>query len=325
MSAHRNIRGTILLSAGIFCALVIGFAPVSTQAATGLNVRQVLPPAATNNAACAPILVSEVQPHIYGGALHSFDFSITAPSYVALGGSVGNMPVDFQYMSRWREANGNIRIHVDVPTTPLTSDLPINIVLISAAGQVTCTATVSTVIPKMIFVPQYPTTPTYPSSPTPSHPSRPAQQTETPKESHVTPPTKPVQTGKGSTTPTESATSAPMFVGVLHSMGNICQVGGASKLWTVLLVLYALFVLTLLLQKPDTFGLKSLEWNIALILLLFLGLVAFWYLSLACRTGTWALLLSTAIAVFGLLALLILGQPETRPVLLLKDKEEQEG
>ena len=113
-----------------------------------------------------------------------------------------------------------------------------------------------------------------------------------------------------------------MLVGALHSLGNLCQIGGASRLWIVLIVLYGLFVLTLLLQNPDTFGEKSLEWNIALILLLYVGLVAFWYLSVNCRTGAWAPAIATAIAIFGLICLLILGKIEERPVLLLEDSDE---
>src|SRR6185369_12895196 len=102
---------------------------------------QAIPPAASSSA-CALIQVSDVHPFIYDGELHSFDFMINEPSYVALGGSVGDQPIDFQYFTRWQgPVNNVVRMHVDVTPVALTQDTPIRIVLISAAGQVTCTAT----------------------------------------------------------------------------------------------------------------------------------------------------------------------------------------
>ena len=316
MRAYRNLGGTVFLSMSIFFALSIAFSPTSTQAATNVSLRELLPPAG-NNAACAPIQVSDVHPNIYGGKMDSFDFLISAPSYVALGGSVGETPVDFHYMTRWQDLNGNLRIHVDLPSTSLSRDLPIQVVLISAAGQVICSATVSTVIPKLIYIPHYPTTPKVPTS---SHPAPVSQGN--PSGTHPVPPPATSGSEQGSETSAGLTTSSVMFVGALHSLGSLCQVGGSSRLWIVLVVLYALFVLTLLLQKADSFGERTMEWNIALVLVLFVGLLAFWYLSLTCRTGIWAPVLSTLIALFGLICLLILGGPSERPLLLLEDREE---
>jgi len=312
MPAHDVMKGKSLYFIVISFALsIFFFSPIRAHAATDTLVEQVIPPSA-NNSACAQLQVSELHPYIYEGALHSFEFTISNPTYVALGGTVGDSPVDFQYMSRWQDAQGMLRIHVDIPSTSLERDLPIHIVLLSGTGQVTCAASVSSIVPA-VYQPHYPTntgggTPiSNPPVTTGGSPSTPTGQTG--------------NEGQGTVGTSGEATSAPMFVGALHSLGNLCQVGGASRLWIVLVVLYALFVLTLILQRPDSFGERTLEWNIALILVLFLGLVAFWYLSLSCRTGPWAPAASTGIAVIGLVGLMILGRPMTRPVLLLEKKE----
>lgn len=305
MSAHDiSPRNFLRAATATFAVLILFCLPSPAHAATYVRVNSAIPPNADPHS-CAPIQVSDIQPYIYGGKLHSFEFTISNPSYVALGGTVGDEVIGFQYMTRWLDSGG-LRIHIDVQSKSLANDLPIQIILLSAAGSVTCTAAVSSVVPA---VPQPVPQTSYPP-------------TTIPSEKPVgTPSTEPMPSEQGEGQAQAAATSAPMFVGALHSLGNLCQVGGASRLWIVLVVLYALFVITLILQKPDTFGDRTLEWNIALILILFLGLVAFWYLSLSCRTGPWAPAATTGIAIIGLVALLIFGRPTARPIFLLEEKK----
>jgi hypothetical protein len=116
-----------------------------------------------------------------------------------------------------------------------------------------------------------------------------------------------------------------MFVGALHSLGDACTAGSATGLWATLLVLYALFIIVLLLQAPEFFGNRTYEWNAALILLVFLALIAFWYLSSACRAGPWVAITASLIAFAGLIAGLFESGPPSREssALLLNKPTEQ--
>src|SRR4051812_36514428 len=124
MHALRGNRGLATLGASVLFAFAIALLPAQTHAdsATDVAIRQAIPPAATSSA-CALLQVSDVHPFIYKGELHSFDFLINEPSYVALGGTVGEEPIGFQYITRWQgPAAGVVRIHVDVTPTLLTRD-----------------------------------------------------------------------------------------------------------------------------------------------------------------------------------------------------------
>jgi hypothetical protein len=66
---------------------------------------------------------------------------------------------------------------------------------------------------------------------------------------------------------------------------------------------------------------ESSDWNVGLVVAGFLGLLFFWYVSAACRTGSWAPILATIIACAGLIALTQSGTAD-RAVLLLKDPKK---
>jgi phosphatidylserine synthase len=122
----------------------------------------------------------------------------------------------------------------------------------------------------------------------------------------------------GSATTTEEGTQNPGIVTAASSMNNLCIVGSAAKLWVLLLILYAIFAVTLMAQRLDETSPRTREWNIALILAVFIGLLLFWYVSAQCRTGPWAPAIATLIAVVGLVATMLKPQIHQQ-ILLLKE------
>src|SRR6185503_20384579 len=128
MSAHDISRSNFLYAAAATCAFLLFCLPLHAHAETSVRVSGAIPPNADPRN-CSALQVSEVHPYIYDGALHSFEFTISNPSYVALGGSVGDESVDFQYITRWLDGN-TLRIHVDVASVSLANDLPLQVVLL---------------------------------------------------------------------------------------------------------------------------------------------------------------------------------------------------
>ena len=314
MQNATGIRVLTFAASFVLAGLVFG-SPV--HAATVVDVAQVLPQGAQS---CPVLGATDVTPYIYDGALNSFDISITDASYVAISAQVGDMAVPFTQMTRWFDQQTGMRIHVDVPSTSLTEDTPITVTLVAAhAGNttVTCVATLNAVIPAVQVAP-VPTTPdtgttgsATPVIPQPA-PQYPWSQITYPKPvTSVTPHV---------TKPSVTATSAPQLVTATHSLGNTCGTqNGPSKLWVVLCVLYAVFV-WLLASQTGLGDRESRDWNVALVVAGFLALLFFWYISAACRTGSWAPILATIIACAGLIAL---TQSGTRGgnMLLLQDPQ----
>lgn len=312
--------------AGIYAlALLFVLAPAASQAATSVATNQILPP---GQQACPVVGATDITPYIYDGALNSFDITVSDSSYVAVGAQVGNTALSFNYTTRYEAPNGAVRIHVDVPTTPLVSDTPITISLVSAHpsnSPVTCVATVSTVLPA---VPQQGSG-TPPGSPVSSGGSGTTAQvpsTYKPQApqypwSHIAY-TKPTPTKQPTTSPVKPiATATPALVTATHSLGNACVGAGApARLWTILLVLYAAFVWLLTMMRGKA-G-ESTDWNVALVVTGFLALLFFWYVSAVCRTGSWAPILATIIACVGLIAL-TQSTPATEetPLLLVDPKK----
>lgn len=332
--ARHSIVAKLGTLAGMLLLIIMttpGLASASTDTTdTSVTVRQVLP--ANGQNACTPLGVTAPHPYIYDGELNSFDVTITDPSYVAVAGAVGNLQVGYHFFSRWMNPDGTLRIHTDVYRMPVTQNLPVSITLISVKNGVTCVATVTTSISGA--TPVAPSTNAIPGAGQsltsaglqyqPANGRAPARsriegRTGARGSAHANAIKNPIML-----TPSTSASSAPMFVGALHSLGNACAVGGSVKLWVVLLVLYALFVLVLLLQAPEFFGERTYEWNAALILLVFLALLTFWYLSEACRAGPWVAIFASLIAFIGLIAGLFESGPSTPPPTpLLKQPSEQ--
>ncbi|MBI5470602.1 hypothetical protein HY968_04795 [Candidatus Kaiserbacteria bacterium] len=294
-------------------ALVI-FAPGSASANTVLP-SQILPPGQN---ACAAITLSDIQAHVYNGSLDSFDFTVSDPSYVAIAASAGDVSVPFYFMTRWANADGSLRMHVDMPESPRGPDVTIRVTLLAAlkdstGASQTCAYSLSGLVTGIM-------------APTPYVP---IVSYEYPSDTVTTMPPPVITEGDkggdigGIQGTTSSTTTVPQIettgaVTATNALNNLCLVGGASKLWAILLVLYLIFVLTLVLQKFDEASLYSREWNVALILAIFVGLLLFWYVSAQCRTGSWAPALATLIAIVGLIATML--KPEIQhQILLLKE------
>src|SRR3989344_3726601 len=131
MKSHTRTGLTLAVA---FVGILLAYAlPLATHAdqMVAVQTRQLLPPNGTS-----------ITPYVYGGALNSFDVTIDNPSYVALIGTVGNEPIGFQYMTRDITANGQLRIHVDVPLQ-LSNSGVITISLLSSQGGITCASTIS--------------------------------------------------------------------------------------------------------------------------------------------------------------------------------------
>ena len=306
---------SILSGCAVALVLVI-FAPGSASASTVLPA-QILPPGQN---ACDAITLSDIQAHVYAGSLDSFDFTVSDPSYVAIAASVGDVSVPFYYMTRWVNPDGSLRMHVDLPERPQGSNITIRVTLLASLKDTagvpkTCAYSLSGVVTGL-------------AAPTPYVPIVSDVTEEYPYDGETMVPTPVIIGDKGGDMggiqgTTSSTTTVPQvdnggIVTATNALNNLCLVGGASKLWAILLVLYLVFVLTLVLQKFDETNLYSREWNVALILAVFVGLLLFWYVSAQCRTGSWAPAIATLIAIVGLIATML--KPEIQhQILLLKE------
>ena len=313
LGKKRSLRTRFAVAAyivGIICS------PLSATATTVMPA-QVLPP--STGQACEPITFSDIQAHVYSGSLDSFDITLSDPSYVAVSTAVNEQPVPYNYVTRWPNSDGSVRMHVDIQSTSLTRDIPIQITFLSAHNSllgipVTCVFTIPAKVVSGGTTSLGGTsvgqgTGTGASGSTATTPSTSGNNGQVWHPIKTPPATNASSSGSTSTN--------PAIVSATSSLGNLCVDGGSSKLWVVLLILYALFVITLCAQQFDTAS-RIREWNIALILAVFLGLLVFWYVSAVCRTGPWAPAITTLIAVAGLLYSM-LKSPQSSEMLLLKD------
>ena len=289
-----------LLLLGLFVS------PVSAAASTVLPM-QVLP--AGTGKSCAAVTFSDVEAHVYNGNLDSFDITLSDSSYVAVSTSVDNATVGYNYVSRWAYPDGSIKMHVDLQAIRMNKDVPVAITFLSAhadenGNSITCMFNV----PATIAAIEEALGGGAPSS---------GQEPST----SVPPPRPPTSGDAGTGEPegTSSATSTynPGIVAAMNSLGNLCADGGATRLWVVLLVLFALFTFTLSAQKFEANS-SVRDWNIGLILAVFVGLLIFWYASAVCRTGPWAPAIATLITIVGLLYSM-LKTDDSQEILLLKD------
>ena len=276
--------------------LIFAFTPITSFAATEATVSGALPPHTT---ACPTVGVSDITPYVYDGALDSFEITVTDPNYVAVGGSVGDMPIDFHYMTRSITSDRAVRIHVDIASTPIQSTAPIQVTLLSSRPDThtTCILSITGEIPGAPSVPNIPTTSTTPSEPSARNPQGSTDfphsgttRSHAGSKGHI---------GNISSTSTITIPKpSTVFVGALSSLGTVCSRTSSWKLWAILLVLYGLFVLVLSAQprESDT----SHGWNSALIVALALALIGLWYFSASCRAGPWAPVVALIIAACGI-------------------------
>lgn len=309
----------------LFLALILtgwGIAPSLAFADTiSSQTAQVIPPGGTG---CPQITASNFTPYVYNGALNSFDFTVSDASYVAVVGSVGGKGLPFYVMSRWGAPAGALKMHVDIETTHITGTLPITVTLLSAhgAGQPVCMTTVSMSIGSG---------PVQTTGTSPSAPAAPVSGTYTPPKTSSTPSkTSPTTETPGtSASAATSATSAAASTGVAASMssiGNALQKACATPLaaertWLMLLLVYLLIVgIALWAEFPMSIpAMRTPERVAAIILVLLLLLLGFWYFSASCRTALWMPLVAVLIAVLGLLAA-FRNHPRLTKIFLLQEE-----
>lgn len=308
-SSVRGKFGVTLVVAAFSVGLT--FSPTSASASS-IVVHQILPP---NEQACPQVGVSEVTSYVYDGVLNSFEVNVTDPSYVAIGGTIGDQAISFQYMTRKLNPDGTLRIHVDLQNTSLSSALPIALTLLSAhAGNTahTCIAIVTALIPAVPGSAPAPTPiPSYPSYP--SQPSKPSHPTTGPGTS-THKPTTTVPIGEGITP----------ALGASRALGKLCvNATGTARLWIVLVVLYAIFIGILFAQgnKDRTPHLR--EWHLGTILVILVVLLLFWYMAPSCRAEAWAPALATLVACIGCILVTQRGEQMDSPLLLGVKKEEK--
>lgn len=276
----------LLALAGLL--LLWAVVPISAHAAElSTQTAQVIPPGGNG---CPAITATNFVAYVYDNTLNSFDFTVSDPAYVALAGSVGETGVPFNQMTRMLDAQGQLKMHVDIASAKITGTLPITVTLLSARpNQPVCVLVVSTTL-------------TAPSPiPTPAAPAKPIPPASTPKPEA---PQKPAPSGAG------AATSAQIVSGSFASsigqaFKNACATPvAAQRTWLVLLLAYTLIVgLALWAEFPMSLPMMRTPERVAgIILALLLALLAFWYFSASCRTALWMPLVAVLIAVLGLLA-----------------------
>ena len=267
--------------------LVTPFATHADEIAS--HTAQILPPGA--NTACPHIPVTSYKNNIYQGALNSFDVTISDPTYVAVVGSVGNMSIPFQYMTRSVDQLGNLTYHVDTPSVSVGKSLVVSMVLLSSKGVNTpvCAATVSITIGAKVAA----------SAPTRHVSNGTAGKTATLPTS---------VTGKVLGEPTKSPGSegqaeqqTVVSSGVHSTLQKMCDtVNGATRLWTVLLAVYLLIIAATVLAQPTARPDDQSAFLMGAAIVVPLGvLLAVWLTTPSCRIGAWVPIASLLIAVAG--------------------------
>ncbi|MDO8576599.1 MAG: hypothetical protein Q7R90_04790 [bacterium] len=301
-----------VLAAVAFSVVLAAFPIKAFALDAAAQTRQVLPVGGTS---CAQVSATNFIPYVYDGALHSFEFTISDPSYVALIGSVGNTSIPFNLMTHKTDASGVVRIHVDVQPTPISGGLPVTVTMLSArSGNPVCMTVVSAnAVSGLSVIPYTPST-YIPPAPTVSAPSAPSV-TVGPKPASSTPiPT----TQKVLTTSTATGSVVSSFQNPLR---NMCTSdASAYRLWLILLVLYMLIVGAVLWAEfPMSVAWARTPERIAtIILVLLLLLLAFWYFSISCRAALWMPLVAFLVAVLGLLAA-FWNHPRVTQLLLIQE------
>jgi len=279
------------------------------------QTRQVLP---VGGNACAQVSATNFIPYVYDGALHSFEFTVSDPSYVAIQGSVGNTLIPFNLMTRKADASGAVRIHVDVQPTPVSGGLPVTVTMLSArSGSPVCMTVVSAnAVSGLSVIPYTPVVTAPPTQSTVSAPAKPV----------VTAAPKPVSSSPVPTTQkvlTTSTATGSVVSTFQNPFRNMCTSdASAYRLWLILLVLYMLIVGALLWAEfPMSVPWARTPERIATIILaLLLLLLAFWYFSISCRAALWMPLVAFLVAVLGLLAA-FWNHPRVTQLLLIQEKK----
>ena len=287
-----------ILSSLFLLSLIVS--PTSASAAE-MSVKMVqLLPVGQNT--CAPLQVTTITPYIYDGALNSFDITVVDASYVAIAGSVGNVEVPFQVMTRHADTAGNLAMHLDVASTPVQRDLPITLTLLSAKGvnAPICAAILTYVLQgtDSAGISQGSGRAQYPdNSQTGKAGNISAENTSTPGDD-----TSPSGSAEADMSGWDNGTNTvemPVMTQMRNSLDKACAVpGGATRLWTVLLVVYMLLIAAAIVAEPSTMSTKRSSVLLAVAILLpLLLLLGVWRISSICSMNKWALWVALLMAV----------------------------
>ncbi|OGG53053.1 hypothetical protein A3C20_03025 [Candidatus Kaiserbacteria bacterium RIFCSPHIGHO2_02_FULL_55_25] len=278
MIVGHATKATITLFAIAGLALPV-FASAATVSGLVSPTQQLLPRGANT---CAPLQVQSVNPYIYNNNLDSFDVTITDPSYVSVIGSVGNTGIPLSFMTRRMNADGTLRIHVDIQSTPVNGILPVSLTLLSApSGKPVCVSVVSFTL----------TGPAKPVKITPV--------TTTSVAPEPAPVTNNEETSEEATT-SPFVTASPVVGGGLQSsLTKACEAAGPYQLWFILLALFMVVIGLVAFAEPPL-GNKGPGVPLAAILVPLVLLLGFWYLAPLCRVAGWIPVVLIVAAAIGL-------------------------
>ncbi|MDR3570697.1 MAG: hypothetical protein P4L81_00650 [Candidatus Pacebacteria bacterium] len=299
VSVFQKLFTSGVLSAAFLFSIALTPSHAAAQSASSIQTQQLLPPGQNT---CQQISITNIDPHVYGGVLESFDVTIsdTNNSYVGVFAEVGNNPIPLNFITRWAGAPNGLRIHVDTPDTPVYGSLPVNLTLLSSLpGAPTCITTITFTVGKGSLGQQPATSNnTIPSSV--PH-TTPTQATRGSSSGSA------VGTGKGqsSTVGAQGSSSTALLGSTVASAGSanffsaMCTGSNAYRLWFVLLIIYIIIVAIVVFAEP-WFLESSVIGSTATVLVPLILLLGFWYLSASCRAASWIPVVACVIAIIGL-------------------------
>lgn len=300
--------------------IVLATFPVKAFALDAATQTSQVLPAGGNN--CPAVSATNFTPYIYEGGLHSFEFTVSDASYVALAGSAGNTPISFNLVTRKTDPSGMLRLHVDIETTPISGTLPLKVTLLSArAGSPVCMTVVSVGVSSAGLAPvqNISSVNTIPRTVTAAPTTSGSSATPAPKPSTST---DPVPTSKQVLTTSMPDGSAVGTAKV--AFGKMCSSEtSAYRLWLILLVLYILTVGAILWAEfpVSATWARTPERVATITLVLLLLLLTFWYFSISCRAALWMPLMAFLVAVLGLLAA-FWNHPRVTQMLLIQETKQ---
>lgn len=307
-----SVRSSIAIIIICSLSLLLGLAPSKARAdELSVKTAQILPMGGNS---CGQLSVSGFTPFIYDGALNAFEFTVTDSSYVAVAGSAGKTSIPFNQMTRRLDQSGNLRIHADIDSTPIGQGIVVIVTMLAAksAPQVVCISIVSgttgntgtapvSPIPSPSPIPGPAHGPSPIPSPAPSPISKGGGTTGTKPSTGTKIVMTPPSPTPSKVSPTPSA-AAPVS-STQNILKTICAGGGASRLWFILLAIYAIIVAAAVFGQPQLpAAMRSQEWVAAAIVVPFLLLFGLWYFAESCRVSAWVPAIATLIALAGLAA-----------------------
>src|SRR3989344_5330257 len=325
-ATHRIVAITLI--SVMFSVAFAAFPGGAAADISSVRTQQLLP---VGGNTCTPLSAYDFAPYVYDKTLHSFAFTVSNSSYVALAGSVGGTSVPFYLITRHGDAMGALRVHVDIPTTPVSKGLLLSVTLVSAqgGGQPVCMSTVSMMVSGTAgsaegSVSVSTTAPTSITSVTTEAPSVPNDATGSAEWSEES------AGGTGTTAELEDEgvvkESTFLSIGSLQNkVVELCATGNTARVWIVLLAVYAVIaVIAVLAQFPASWAYSTGQRTATLLTPLIL-LLGFWYFAESCRHTLWAPIAAILVALAGL-AGIYREYPQTKPYVedifnLMKERE----